>query len=296
MAYITSSQVSCVIPHGGSATYLKETVVSAVAQQFGEIILVNDGGPPAQLEDTVRLPGVRMIHLERSVGAANARNVGIKACKTPYVVLLDHDDVLCEGYLGAITAWVEKHQLRCAAATMKYIGEYSGRVGVLVSRAPDFFLPSGFLSEISLIAEVGYFRDSISEDILLFREIRQVTKLTTCPDAQVLYRIHPQSGGSSNAKAWWACNRLLPLYHQGKLTLSEVNAIAREFADNGTIPVGLESQLRGESSATARLLSRSAYACWLNRDLIGAARYGVRLLGHVPKLGQLVRRKWTPGK
>jgi glycosyltransferase involved in cell wall biosynthesis len=295
MANITSDQVTCVIPHGGSEKYLKETLDSAVVQQFGEIILVNDGGPLVPLEGLAGALGVRIVHLEQPGGAANARNVGIKASKTPYVVLLDHDDVLCEDYLTNISAWIARHQLRCAAARMKYIGDDSRRVGVVVSRASDFFLPSGFLSEISLIDEMGYFSDSISEDVLFFKDIQKITKLTTCPDATVLYRIHAQSGGSTNAKAWWACNQLLPLYFQGTLTLPEVNLMAREFASRGIIPAGFESQLRGEGLVAARLLSRSAYACWLNRDLVGMARYGVNLTGYLPELGRIARRKWNLG-
>jgi glycosyltransferase involved in cell wall biosynthesis len=294
MTSITSDKVSCVIPHGGTAKYLKETVVSASGQGFSEIIIVNDGGPPNELDFCATIPRVRIIQMERKGGVGNARNRGIKECKTPYVVLLDHDDVLCEGYLNAICAWMMQHQLRCAAATLRYIADDSRRVGFVVSHASDFVLPSGFLSEISLIAEVGFFADSSSEDLIFFRSIRQTTRLTTCPDAQVLYRIHAQSGSSLNAKAWWACTQMLPLYYQGQLTLKEINLIAGEFASSGAIPAGMESWLYGEASAKVKVLSRSAYACWLNRDIIGMARYGVSLIRHLPELGRFVRRKWMP--
>ncbi|HEY5041633.1 MAG TPA: glycosyltransferase family 2 protein [Verrucomicrobiae bacterium] len=292
MCKITSDQVSCVIPYAGAVKYIAEAVLSACAQKFGQVIIVNDGFPPAQLDAVAGLPDVRIIHLTQSVGCPNARNLGIKACATPYVVLLDHDDVLCAGYFKAISAWMADHQLRCAAATLKYIGENSRRVGAIASRHPDFFLPSGFLSEISLIMEVGYFPDSYSDDLLFFRAIRKATRLTTCPGAGVLYRIHPQAESSRNTKAWWAFNRLLPLHDQGARTLAEINGIAREFAAQGTIPPGLESRLCGGESAHVRFLSRSAYACWLNRDFSGVARYGFKLVRHMPELARLVRRKW----
>lgn len=295
MSRITANQVSCVIPHAGTAKYLREAVASAVRQKFFEVVIVNDGCPKEQLDVIADLPDIRIIHLNGSIGSANARNLGIKACNTPYVVLLDHDDVLREDYFEAMSEWMNTHHLRCASATLKYIGNNSKHVGVTVGRGADFSLPSGFLSEISLIAEVGFFPDSISEDALFFQAVRRVTQLTTCPRAGVLYRIHPQSGGSQNAKSWWAFGKLLPLYYQGTFSLAEINTIARQFGNTGIIPAGLESLLNGVSYATVRLLSRSAYACWLNREFVDAALYGASLLRHLPELGRLARRKWMPG-
>jgi glycosyltransferase involved in cell wall biosynthesis len=296
MNNIPSSLVTCVIPHGGSSRYLLETLKSAVEQRFAETILVNDGGPLPPIEALTKpFPEIRVVQLDQPAGAANARNVGIRACKTPYVVLLDHDDVLCKDYLPEISEWVVKNQLRCGAARMRYIGDDSRRVGVVVSRATDFFLPSGFFSEVSLIEEVGFFSDSISEDIIFFKDVQKRTTLRTCPHSTVLYRIHAQSGGSTNAKAWWACNQLLPLYFEGALTLPEVNLLAREFADRGVVPAQFESRLRGKGIATARLLSRSAYACWLNRDLVGMLRHGVQMTRFIPEVSKIVGRKWNLG-
>jgi glycosyltransferase involved in cell wall biosynthesis len=290
---IKSGQVSCVIPYAGAVNYIPEVVGSAIAQSFGEVIIVNDGYDPAQLAAFVHAPGIRIVNLAKSVGCPNARNLGIKSCHTPYVVLLDHDDILCAGYFKAMSSWLEENQLRCAAATLRYIGESSRRVGVIVSRDPDFFMPSGFLTETKLLAEVGYFPDSYCDDLLFFGAIRQATRLTTCPDAGVLYRIHPQAESSRNTRAWWAFTQLLPYYYEGSRTLPELNAIAREFSQNGTIPPGMESRLRGEQSAAVRFFSRSAYACWLNRDFPGVARYSFKLFRHMPELSRLAKKKWS---
>ena len=290
MPRICSRQASCVIPYAG-AKYIFEAVSSAIAQNFAEVIIINDGFDPEPLAALAQNPAIRILNLPKSVGCANARNMGIKACATPYVVLLDHDDVLGQGYFKAIAPWMERNQLRCAAATLRYIGENSGRVGAMVLRDANSFLPSGFLSEVSLIAEIGYFQDSYGDDLLFFRAIRKATPLTTCPDAGVLYRIHQQAESSRNTKAWYAFSQLLPLHDQGSHTLAEINAMAREYAAKGTIPAGMESRLRGEESAVVRFLARSAYACWLNRDLPGVARYGFKLAGHTTELTRLARRK-----
>jgi glycosyltransferase involved in cell wall biosynthesis len=292
MARITPDQVTCIIPYAGAVKYVEEVVGSALMQQFGEVLLVNDGFPLSQLDVVAKLPGVRIITLENSGGCSNARNLGIRASKTPYIVLLDHDDVLCEGYFEAMSRWMEANQARCAAATLRYIGENSKNVGAVVSRKEDFCLPSGFLSEVRLIEEAGFFPNSYSDDVLFFRAMRQIAPVKTCPEAFALYRIHPQAESSKNAKAWWAFNQLLPLLYAGTLSLTKANTIAREFAHNGIVPPGMESRLAGDASATVRFLSRSAYASWLNRDLTQVGRYALRLVGHLPALGQLARKKW----
>lgn len=293
MSRISSQDVSCVIPYAGAERYIKEGVGSALAQGFKEVIIVNDGFPPGQLEVFGKQPEVRMIHLPKSVGCPNARNIGINACSTRHIVFLDHDDVLRAGYFDAMSAWMSEHRLRCAAATLHYIGENSNRVGVIVSRHPDFFMPSGFLSEVSLVREAGMFPDSYSDDLLFFRTVRKLVNLTTCPGAGVLYRIHPKAESSRNTRAWWAFNQLLPLYDAGERQLPEINAIATDFATNGVVPPGLERELSGSEAAVVRLFSRSAYACWLNRDFLGILKYGFRLLRHLPGMLALARRKWA---
>jgi len=292
MSQLTPDQVSCVIPYAGAQKYLAEVVASAEKQGFREIIIVNDGCDPKQLEEVSRKSSVRRIDLPQSVGCPNARNIGIKACVTPYIVMLDHDDVLCDGYLESMVAWVREKNLRCAAATLRYIGEDAKRVGAMVSRHADFFLPSGFFGEAALYAEADYFPDSNSDDLLFFRAVRKITNLKTCPNAVVLYRIHPKAESSQNTRVWWAFTRLLPLYDRGDYSLAEINAMARKFASTGVIPEGLELYLDNVRSSEARFLGRSAYACWLNRDIAGMLKYGSKLAGRLPDLIRIAKGKW----
>ena len=289
---ITPDQVSCVIPYGGAATYIEETVASAANQRFAEIIIVNDGRAPDQLNTVAKVAGVRMIHLASPGGPSKARNIGIVACKTPYVALLDGDDIFCQGYIEEIAAWMVKNQLRCAGATLRYIGERSQDSGSLVSRSQDFVLPSGFIARVDLLAEVGYFPESLSEDDLLCRAIRKVTRLTVCPSAYVLYRIHVNSASSTRAKAQWAFGRLTPLYESGELTLEQANQMANTFASDGTIPPGMDLLFAGSRMADFRSLSRSAYACWLNHDFTRMVKFGLRLLPYLPELARAGRAKW----
>ncbi len=289
---ISRDQVSCVIPTFGAAPYLFGAVRSALAQGFREVIIVDDGCRRDKLEEVAGIPGVRVIHLPGNSGGGIARNAGIRSCTTKHVVLLDHDDLLRVGYLDAITRWVSGRGLRCAAGTLRYIGKSPDRIGRLLSRKDDFCLPSGFFCEVSLAGEAGYFPDSLSDDILFFRALRRIAKVTACPGAGVLYRIHPESESSRNSIAWWAINRLLPGYESGSYSLEEINSIAWKFSRDGTIPGELVDVLSGSEAADVRYYSRTSYAAWLDRDLRGIFRSGMKLIPHIPALYRLARDKW----
>jgi hypothetical protein len=208
--------------------------------------------------------------------------------------LLDQDDVLCPDYLPAMLAWVAQNQLRCAAATLRYIGHSSKRVGLIVSRHPDFFLPSGFFSEAALVAEAGYFPDSISEDLLFFKKIQTITKLSTCPTAHTFYRIHP-AASAGNMMAAWALIQLLPDYYRGACSLGTINSLAKAYAAQGKIPPGMEGRFPNHNPTAVRFLARNTYACWLNRDWTGLIKYGGKLAFHVPELFRMARYKWGRG-
>ncbi|MEI7555885.1 glycosyltransferase [Candidatus Chlorohelix sp.] len=78
-----------------------ETVRSVFSQSFQqwEWIIVNDGSTNletlAMLEQVASTdPRIRLIHLESNKGPGAARNIGFREAATPYVALLDSDDLL----------------------------------------------------------------------------------------------------------------------------------------------------------------------------------------------------------
>jgi len=284
--------VSCVIPYAGAKKYIHECISSALNQNFHEIIIVNDGFNKDDLHRWRDVSNIKIINLNESIGCPNARNLGIDACQTSHIAFLDHDDVLSDNYLKNILEFIGLHKLRCASGKLKYIGEDSRRVGVSVSNDPGFALPSGLIAEKKLLNEVGGFPNSLSDDFLIFRAIRAVTHLRACQDATVLYRIHPSAESSTNTKAWMAFNELIPLCDDGQLSLKEANLIAKEYSLSGSVPLGFEKIRNSEKSAIVRLLARSAYSCWLNRDFIGLMSYSMKILSCSLKLFQILRTKW----
>jgi glycosyltransferase involved in cell wall biosynthesis len=88
--------VSIVIPCYNVARYLRASIESALSQTYPytEVIVVNDGSTdesPAILASYG--DRIRVVHQENS-GLAAARNAGILASKSPYILFLDADDVI----------------------------------------------------------------------------------------------------------------------------------------------------------------------------------------------------------
>ncbi len=85
--------------------FLAEAIDSALAQEGGapRVIVVDDGSTDAEsLAALERLPdGVELIR-QPNAGLSAARNTGLRAADTPYLIVLDADDRLAPGGLGAM--------------------------------------------------------------------------------------------------------------------------------------------------------------------------------------------------
>ena len=109
--------ISVVIPTYNSATFLRETLGSVLAQTRlpEEIIVVDDAsadGTPEivrELAATIRVP-LRLIELVRnSGGPATPMNVGIEAARGEYVALLDHDDLMLPEKVATQALVLDRH-------------------------------------------------------------------------------------------------------------------------------------------------------------------------------------------
>jgi glycosyltransferase involved in cell wall biosynthesis len=95
--------VSVVIPCHDDGKYLDEAVDSVLNQTYDDvqIIVIDDGSTE---ESTVRLleeyerPKTKLIRTAHK-GLATARNIGIRACESRYILPLDADDKIKETYL-----------------------------------------------------------------------------------------------------------------------------------------------------------------------------------------------------
>ncbi len=108
--------ISIIVPVYNSDEYLEESLNSFLAQDMDdyEILLVDDGSTDSSgaICDAYaeRFDRVRVIHQENS-GPGGARNTGMDAANSKYVLFCDSDDLLVENSLSKIYRLAEENEL-----------------------------------------------------------------------------------------------------------------------------------------------------------------------------------------
>jgi glycosyltransferase involved in cell wall biosynthesis len=99
-----------VIPTYNHARFLAAALRSVGEQSLRatEVIVVDDGSEDRPEEVVRDFPGVSIIH-QANRGLAGARNTGLRASRSRYILFLDADDVLTKEALEAGAACFEKH-------------------------------------------------------------------------------------------------------------------------------------------------------------------------------------------
>ena len=127
--------VSVVIPTRGRPVVVQRAIRSALRQTFHEleVLVVVDGVDPETVAavEALHEPQVRVIALPRSVGAAEARNVGVEAALGRWIAFLDDDDEWLEGKLERQFEAASASSSRLPIVCSAYIGTLATR-GLIV--------------------------------------------------------------------------------------------------------------------------------------------------------------------
>lgn len=181
--------VSILIPCHNEGDNAEETIGSALLQKYPdfEVIAINDGSRDNTAEVlnamAARHERLRVIHLDRNLGKANALRMGALAARSEYLVCIDGDALLDE----YATHWMVSHLTsgpRVGAVTGNprirnrstllgklQVGEFSSIIG-MIKRAQRvygrIFTVSGVISAFRRTAlhRIGYWADDmVTEDI-----------------------------------------------------------------------------------------------------------------------------------
>jgi glycosyltransferase involved in cell wall biosynthesis len=102
--------ISLVIPTYNRGDLIEHTVGAALDQlhAFAEIIIVDDGSTDDTIARLERFGSNLKLIRARKGGVQKARNMGVEACRTPYVALCDSDDLLSPAFNQSIVRVVEE--------------------------------------------------------------------------------------------------------------------------------------------------------------------------------------------
>ena len=199
--------IAAVIPAYNRAHMLEGAIASAFAQRPlppAEVIVVDDGSDDATAAVAERL-GATVIRHPHNRGLAAARNTGLEAASSPWVALLDSDDVWLPDHLAHLWSLRADHvlvassALRCGAdpAMDRIHGPASRRPRVLTSPRqlvhPGNIVPvSAAMVRRDVALAAGGFRArrGVVEDLDLWLRVLRHGTAVCSPQVGIAYRLH----------------------------------------------------------------------------------------------------------
>ncbi len=136
-----SPRVSIIIPHVGGIEWLSACLESLTptAGAEVEILVVDNGSSDGSIEIARRrFPWVQVVRSERNLGFAGGCNLGIRATKGEYIVLLNDDCEVTPGWLHTLLAEADADprlaacQPKLLSAQRRDLFDYSGAAGGLI--------------------------------------------------------------------------------------------------------------------------------------------------------------------
>ena len=117
--------VSIIIPMYNRSKYIEECINSVIHQTYKnlEIIIIDDASTDNSVEivKSINDDRIKIIKLEKNLGASNARNIGIKNAKGKYICFLDSDDYWVLDKLETQVNFIEKNNYSFIYASYEYL-------------------------------------------------------------------------------------------------------------------------------------------------------------------------------
>lgn len=224
---LMSDLVSVVIPNRNGGIFIRDCLESVFAQTYTnlEILVIDDGSTDNSLEELAMFAGKIRLISGRNLGAASARNIGMRASHGRYIALLDIDDiweankiqrqidflnqskldlVYCDGQeFGPNNAIKLIHKARYSGDVYEYFKKFPARAIIELGCSSALFRTS--ILELS-----GEFDESFSgaaEDWDFFRRYSIYAKVGFVPEILVYYRRHENSITAGSINSYYEGNR-----------------------------------------------------------------------------------------
>lgn len=170
--------ISIVVPVHNAEKFLEETIKSVMAQTYTdwELLLVDDCS-----KDTSKTIAsgyealdkrIRLIALEENVGAAKARNVGIKESKGAYLAFLDADDIWVKEKLEHELKFMKEKQAAFVFSGYEFADEQAVGTGKIV-KVPETINYKQALKNTTIFTSTVLFdRSKIDKELLLMPDVK----------------------------------------------------------------------------------------------------------------------------
>lgn len=135
--------VSIIIPNWNGKQYLRDCLQSLEKQSFRnfEIIVVDNGSEDGSIEMVVeQYPQVKILALKKNEGFCKAVNIGIRASKAPYVILLNNDTRVDRMFVREMLVGIRKRK-NCFSCQAKMLQMSCPK---LIDDAGDFYSAFGW--------------------------------------------------------------------------------------------------------------------------------------------------------
>jgi len=139
-------EVSVVIPNYNGMKYIENCLDSIYRVQrpedpVMEVLVVDNGSEDGSRELVeTKYPQVVMVALDDNYGFCGAVNAGIKASRAPFVILLNNDTEVCEGFVAELLRGIRKSE-KIFSCEAKMIQLYDKTV---LDDAGDFYCALGW--------------------------------------------------------------------------------------------------------------------------------------------------------
>lgn len=127
-------KISVIITSYNKGKLLHEAINSVLNQQFGsiEIIVIDDCSSDKVTREELKkinAEQIKLILLEQNVGVCEARNIAIKQSKGEYILLLDADDYIGNGYIDEAASILDNSaDIKIVGCEVQLFGASSGNM------------------------------------------------------------------------------------------------------------------------------------------------------------------------
>ena len=222
-------KVDVIIPTFNGLPYLKETIKSILGQTYQDFDLyVIDDGSTDKTKTYIKSIKDKRVHYhkKKNGGQAQARNVGLRISKSPYVTFVDSDDIWYKDKLKKQVTVLESHSNYGMVYGFHRLIDQNGKVvgKVIYSKTGNLFhyllggnRISGSASMVMVRREVfdkvGFFREDflIGEDWEMWLRIAREYKIYCIEEFLAALRVLPEGMQQDYAKMAKGLDYMLPV-------------------------------------------------------------------------------------